>query len=65
MRDYRFKLLVDGNVVGEGYGSGHSAVEAFENGVDSATVFLPCGQSVEVVALSSSGLGIKFEAERA
>ena len=62
MKDYAFKLLQEGSLVGEGYGQGNSAIEAFENGIDMLTIYLPNGNEVEVLALSGQGLGIKFTA---
>lgn len=64
MKNYTFKLMISSNVVGEGYGAGHSAIEAFENGVDNVTVLLPHDQEVEVVAVSDRGVGVKFKASR-
>ena len=62
MKNYVFKLLIDGQLVGEGYGSGHSAMEAFENGVESGSIFFNDGQEIEVLALSDKGLGLRFKA---
>ena len=62
MRDYHFRVLIDGNICGEGYGSGHSAIEAFESGIENDSVFIPNGQEVEILALSSNNIGIRFKA---
>ncbi len=62
MKEYVFKLMVDGNLQGEGYGVGDSAMAAFENGVADGSVIFCDRVEVEVLALSSNGLGLRFEA---
>ena len=62
MKDYVFKLLIDGQFSGEGYGQGNSAMEAFENGVETGSIYFPDEQEIEVLALSNRGLGIRFKA---
>lgn len=64
MNDYQFSLIQDGSLVGEGYGQGRNAIEAFENAVSSGSVFLPAGYEVTVIAVNQSGLAIKFEANK-
>lgn len=62
MRDYIFKILIDGQLFGEGYGQGNSAMEAFESGIETGSVYFSGGQEVEILALSNRGLGIRFSA---
>lgn len=64
MKYYDFSLIQNNQLVGEGYGTGSNALDAFENAVQAGTVLLPANEHVEVAALSESGLGIKFEAHR-
>jgi len=64
VREYVFKILIDEQLSGEGYGQGNSAMEAFENGVEMGSVIIPPGFDVEVLALSDTGLGIRFQAMR-
>ncbi len=64
MNDYQFSLSVGSTLVGEGYGQGNNALEAFENAVKFGSVILPVNEPVTVVAVSQNGLGIKFEANK-
>ena len=43
---YSFQLIQNGSLVGEGFGNGNSAMEAFEQAVSSGSVFLPSGEEV-------------------
>ena len=60
MKHYSINLTQNNQMVGEGYGEGNSAMEAFENGVRDGSIILPINEEVEVVAVSDSGLGIAF-----
>lgn len=62
MNYYDISLIQNGSLVGEGYGHGNNAVEAFENAYKNATILLPQGQQVEVIASVPGGYAIKFEA---
>ena len=64
MRDYMFQLLQHGQLVGEGFGQGNSAMEAFENGIEQRSIIIPCGEEVEVLAVNNNMLGIRFSALR-
>ncbi len=64
MKNYQFYLTQNGSLVGEGFGSGHGAIEAFENAVTSGSVIIPKGQEVKVAATCESGLQIGFEAHQ-
>lgn len=62
MKNYHFNLVQQGNLVGEGFGQGNNAMEAFEHAVESGGVFLPRGEEVTVVAESQTGIAVKFDA---
>lgn len=62
MNYYDIKLIQGGSLVGEGYGHGNNAIEAFENGFKMGTILLPPGQQVEVIASTPGSYAIKFEA---
>lgn len=67
MNNYYFQLMQNGNLVGEGFGDGNSAMEAFELAVSSGSVFLRSGEEVQVIATceNGSGLGLSFGAFKA
>ena len=64
MRDYTFQLIKNGVLVGEGFGMGHSAIEAFENAVYTGGAYLPLNEEVVVIATNMHGLAIKFKANK-
>lgn len=46
-------------------GLGNSGMEAAENAVECGSMYLPANQPVYVVAISQSGVAVKFEMARA
>ena len=64
MNNYHFSLSQDTNLVGEGYGFGANALEAFEQSVTNGSVILPVNEPVTVIAINDFGLGFKFEANK-
>lgn len=63
MKFYTFNLILNGSLVGEGYGNGSNLFDAFERAVEEGTVILPISQEIEVVA-SNGHLQISFSAHK-
>lgn len=64
MNNYHFSLSQNTNLVGEGYGFGANALEAFEQAVNNGSVILQMNEPVTVIAVNDSGLGLKFEVNK-
>lgn len=67
MRSYSFSMLStedSPNLIGEGYGQGRNAIEAFEDGVEQGTVILQPQIEITVIATSNTGLQMSFMAHK-
>lgn len=62
MNNYAFQLFSGGELVGEGHGVGHSAMEAFEDAVKHGSVYF--SGEVTVFSTSENGLSIEFKAHK-
>ena len=58
MKGYEFNLFNSEtlNMIGQGFGQGTNAIDAFENAVSQGHVILNSGVEVNVVATSQTGL---------
>lgn len=64
MKGYEFNLYSPEttNMIGQGFGQGANAIDAFEDAVSQGQVIINAGVEVDVIATSQTGLSIKFGA---